>query len=129
MSGRFQPEAGADSAQSLADAIATVENAGLVTSMKGRVGLDVERLARADHENKAEKMDGCLTDHNSFEEHMAWHRWRVEGLAAHYDRLTPFQENEAGAILPRCIACSEPADPNSPWCRQHRLRVEEEDRL
>lgn len=50
--------------------------------------LDVGRLARADHENKAEWADGCLTGHDTFEEHMAWHRWRIEGLATWYARLT-----------------------------------------
>jgi hypothetical protein len=65
MSGRFQPDNGADSAQSLADAIAIVEAAGI----------------------------------------------------------------HVGPALPACRVCSERAEPTSVWCRYHRLRIEEEDRL
>lgn len=32
-------------------------------------------------------------------------------------------------IVPRCIACSEPARPNDIYCRTHRVRVQEEDAL
>jgi hypothetical protein len=65
MSGRFQPDNGADSAQSLADAIAIVEGRGL----------------------SVVKVERC------------------------------------------CTACYEPALLGDVWCRYHRLRVEEEDRL
>lgn len=34
-----------------------------------------------------------------------------------------------GAIVPRCVACSEPALFRDIYCKQHRLRAEEEDRL
>jgi hypothetical protein len=124
MSGRFQPDNGADSAQALADAIALTHEHrfGLVLGPDGRGQI------YGDYEGYVRRCggmgsDGCgeyAPDFVTFQE-----RRKAQQLA---DAIALIESRglSVGSVAPACIACSERAEPTSVWCRYHRLRVEEE---
>jgi hypothetical protein len=138
MSGRFQPDNGADSAQSLADAIAHEHRFGLI------LGPDGHGQIYGNYEGYVRRCggmgsDGCgeyALDFVTFQE-----RRKAQQLAdaialvetedqlfnevmAGFDRAIQDPEalqrlKDAGFIVPACIACSERALPNNLYCAGH----------
>ena len=103
--GRSQPTDGADSAQALADAIALLETYGYSVSRNGERHLQQANLAGGVISLRE------IAEAPASERPTLLHQ-RLAEKEAEYGRIS-------GAILPRCISCSELALPTSVYCADH----------